>query len=274
MLCAFICCEQIIQDLLAHAGIIIHHFAILEGEMEVVHKLPAYGKRHGGAQGAVHPVRVRHAEDFFGRNIGKKAIACGTEARAAFPDVILHKSDHQVSARTLVVHTVKACVIKEFAMGFEFVIVLFPGSHRIFLVDACRHKNVLPQFLHGFFFRHSRKGCFSPGWAGNGNDAPLHLVLHGVLHGPLAGHAGDLLPLGNPRGVSRLEQIRVGRMHAENVMVVQEEIFGKIHQVFRVGFKAFRRGFQKAVERNRVVVEHQLDIAHTSLISLFCDQAS
>ena len=73
---AFIGFEQIIQDLLAEAGIVIHHIASFEGEMEVVHQLSAYGKRHGGTQRAVHPVRVGHAEDFLGWNVGEEAVAC------------------------------------------------------------------------------------------------------------------------------------------------------------------------------------------------------
>jgi len=135
-------------------------------------------------------------------------------------------------------------------MGFEPAIMLFPGSDRIILVNTGGKENVFPQFLHCFFFWHPREGRFSPGWASNGNNTPLHFVLHGVFHGAFACHTSNLLPLGNPCWIRGFEQVRIRRNDAENMVVVQEKFFGKIHQVFRVGFKAFRGSFQKAVKSN------------------------
>jgi len=89
--------------LLAHLSIEVYDFAIFEGEMKLIHDLPAHTEGHGGSQRTIHAVGIGHAEDFFGGNVGHKAFAIRTYCSAALPDVILDQMHPQVGAGAFVV---------------------------------------------------------------------------------------------------------------------------------------------------------------------------
>ena len=82
------------------------------------------------------------------------------------------------------------------------------------LLDAAHLKNGLPQLFLCVFI--AGEHLFGPGRAGDGHDAPLHLILHGVIAPGGQRLAARLVGARNLLCVQPLEHLRVGIVDVQN----------------------------------------------------------
>jgi len=215
---------------------------------------------------------VRHAEDFLGGDVGHEDFTGLAAGRTAFPDMVLHQMDFQVSAGTLVIQVVEAGVVQEVLASFQGCVVFLPGAHGICQVRAGGGKDVVPQFVHALLCRELRKHRFCPGGAGYTDHTPFDLIFHGVFLQGLGGFSGGFLPGSDARRVDRFQQVRIFSQQGEAVVAVLQQVFYGFHAILREKLQGLIGSVQVAVQRHDVVGKFQADVDDTFLISFPGDQ--
>ncbi len=265
---ALIGVQQALDDVRPAVRREIHHLAVPEGEAQALNQPAPRAQGQGGGQGAVHFVGVGQGEDLLGGQVGHEAVPARNPGGTPLPDMPLGQVNHQVGARALVVQLLKVVPVQKIHMARQRLLVGLPRGHRVLQVDAGGLKNLLPQGTDGGRLFQLREHAHSPGRGGQGRDAPLDLVLHGVLHDALVGLALDLLPAADARRVGLLEQLRVGRVERQQVVVVQVGCLAEVREEAGHPVKGRIRRMQVARQGEPVILEHQLDVVGAQVIGL------
>ena len=182
MACALVGVQQLTQQICALVGAVLHHLAILEGDVEILDQLSVKDVRLCAVNDAVHLILMGCGEHFLSGDVGQEGHALLVFAAGALPHGLLGQTHGQVGAvGAFKMHAFQIKGVHLCAQLVQAVQMLLPLPYRVAAGHAAGIKDQFPLCFNGVGSVQLREHLLCPRRSGQSGDGPLHPIVHGVL---------------------------------------------------------------------------------------------
>ena len=180
--CALVGVQQLTQQICALVGAVLHHLAILEGNVEILDELTVKDVGLCAVNDAVHLILMGRGEHLLGGDVGQEGHTLLVFAAGALPHRLFRQTHGQVGAvGAFKMHAFQIQGVHLCTQLVQAVQMLLPLPYRIAAGHTAGIKDQLPLCFNGGGGVQLREHLLCPRLCGQGGDGPLHPVVHGVL---------------------------------------------------------------------------------------------